>query len=408
MEYFKLGLRNILRNGRRSAVTVLAISFGLASINLFSGYIHNVYAGLADQAIHGERLGHLTIMKKGAMQNGKLEPEKYLFSSEDLHRIQGLLAGNPDVALTTMKLSVSGLISNGKVSTIFIGEGMIPQDAIKLNGNFRKDRGGLLDPAKPEAGLVAADLARMLKLEPAQYATLLVSTLSGQTNAMDLEVLKTFNTGNAGTNDKFLLLPLAYVQQLLSTSGADRIVVMLHDGDRLDAARTSINAALVAAGFDVELYTWKDLSDFYNQVHRLFNMIFAFIFSIVLIVVLMSIINTTTMSVVERTREIGTLRALGMNRRQVSTLFTVEGLQLALLGGAIGLLLTLVAGAGVNLVGFSYVPPNSSDAVHLLIDFVPTVMGASFVLLAIVASIAAFIPARRVTTMKVVDALGHV
>ena len=72
MEYFTLGVRNILRNGRRSLVTVLAISFGFASINLFSGYIHNVYAGLAEQAIRGERLGDLTIMKKGAMQNGKL------------------------------------------------------------------------------------------------------------------------------------------------------------------------------------------------------------------------------------------------------------------------------------------------------------------------------------------------
>jgi putative ABC transport system permease protein len=408
MEYFTLGVRNILRNGRRSLVTVLAISFGFASINLFSGYIHNVYAGLAEQAIRGERLGDLTIMKKGAMQNGKLEPEKYLFSSADLQRIRKVLGADPDVGLTTTKLSVSGLISNGKVSTIFIGEGMVPEDAVKLNGNFRKDRGGLLDPAAPEAGLVATDLARMLKLKPAQYATLLVSTISGQTNAMDLEMLNTFNTGNAGTNDKFLLLPLKFVQQLLSTDGADRVVVMLRDGDRLDEARARIGAELAAAGFDVELYSWKDLSDFYNQVHRLFNMIFAFIFAIVLIVVLMSIINTTTMSVVERTREIGTLRALGMNRRQVSLLFTVEGVQLALLGGAIGVLLTLAVGAGVNLIGFSYVPPNGSDAVHLLIDFVPPVMTMVFLLLAVVASVAAFIPARRVTMMKVVDALGHV
>jgi len=408
MDYFKLGMRNILRNGRRSLVTVLAVGFGFASINLFSGYIHNVYAGLAEQAIRGERLGDLTIMKKGARKNGKLDPEKYMFSGAELRGVAAKLKEDPEVELSTMKLGVSGLISNGRVSTIFIGEGMVPEDAITLRGNFRKDRGGLLDPAKPAAGLVSDDLAQMLKLEVGQYATLVVSTLSGQTNAMDLEVGNTFNTGNAETDDKYLLLPLAYTQRLLNTDGADRIVVLLHDGVDLEKARNTIAANLAGAGYDVELYSWKDLSDFYNQVRKLFDMIFIFIFSIVLIIVLMSIVNTMTMSVIERTREIGTLRALGMNRRQISLLFTVEGVQLVLLGGVMGSVLTLLVALIVNAIGFSYVPPSSSDKVHLLIDFVPVVMLEAFVLLAVVSSIAALIPARQATKMKVVDALGQV
>jgi len=347
-------------------------------------------------------------MNKGALKDGKLEPEKYLFSGADLQRLLSTLRANPDVALVTLKLGVSGLVSNGKVSTIFIGEGMVPEDAIKLRGNFRNDRGGQLDPAKPVAGVVASDLAHMLKLEPGQYGVVVASTVSGQTNAMDLEVGATFNTGNAGTNDKFLLLPLNFTQRLLATDGADRVVVQLGDGDRLEQARAKIGAELAAAGFAVELHTWEELSAFYRQVRNLFDMIFAFIFSIVLIVVLMSIINTMTMSVVERTREIGTLRALGMNRRQVSLLFTVEGLLLVLLGSGTGAVLTLLAATGANAAGFSYVPPNTSDSVRLLIDFVPGVMAQAFVLLAVVATVAALIPARRAARMKVVDALGHV
>ena len=185
-------------------------------------------------------------------------------------------------------------------------------------------------------------------------------------------------------------------------------MVLLHDGVDLEKARNTIAANLAGAGYDVELYSWKDLSDFYNQVRKLFDMIFIFIFSIVLIIVLMSIVNTMTMSVIERTREIGTLRALGMNRRQISLLFTVEGVQLVLLGGVMGSVLTLLVALIVNAIGFSYVPPSSSDKVHLLIDFVPVVMLEAFVLLAVVSSIAALIPARQATKMKVVDALGHV
>jgi putative ABC transport system permease protein len=408
MQYFKLGLRNIQRNARRSLVTVLAIAFGFASINLFSGYIHNVYAGLGAQAVRGERLGHLTIMKQGAKKNAKLDPEKYLFSSADIARAKKVLAPMPNIALTTLKLGASGLISNGKVSTIFIGEGLVAQDAVTLRGDFRPGRDGQLSPDKPAEGLLASELGDMLKLKRGDYATLLVSTLSGQSNALDMDVGNTFNTGSAGTNDKFVLLPLALTQKLLATDGADRIVLLLRDDADLEAMKTVVGAALAQAGLAVEIYSWKDLSDFYNQVRKLFDMIFAFIFAIVLTVVLMSIVNTMTMSIVERTREIGTLRAIGMKRKQIALLFSVEGMELVAIGGVAGILLTLLVGLVVNSIGFSYIPPSSSSPVKLLIDFVPVVMTLSFVFLTTVATLAAFIPARRATRVKVVDALGHV
>lgn len=408
MQYFKLGFRNIQRNARRSVVTVLAVAFGFASINLFAGYIHNVYTGLGAQAVRGERLGHLTIMKRGAKKNAKLDPEKYLFSNADVTLARKLLSPLDKVQLMTLKLGASGLISNGKVSTIFIGEGIVPQDALTLRGKFHQGRDGQLAPGKPDQGLLAKDLGEMLKLAPGEYATLLAATLKGQTNALDMEVGNIFNTGTAATNDKFVLLPLALTQKLLGTDGADRIVVLLRDEDTLDAMKQTIGQTFARAGLDVDVYTWKELSDFYNQVRQLFDMIFAFIFSIVLTVVLMSIVNTMTMSIVERTREIGTLRALGMKRRQIGLLFSVEGMELVAFGGAAGMLLTLLVGLIINRIGFSYVPPNSSNPVTLLIDFVPQVTVLSFVLLTVVATLAAFIPARRATLVKVVDALAHV
>ncbi|MBL8484661.1 MAG: ABC transporter permease, partial [Rhodocyclaceae bacterium] len=365
MDYLKLGWRNLLRNRRRSALTVLAISFGFAAVNLFSGYIHNVYAGLAQQSISGERLGHLMLAKRGAFLEGKLEPRKYVFSGAEFGRLQALLTDDPALALVALKLSASGLISNGEASTIFIAEGMEADLARRLNGSFGRALGAELDPARPAAGVLAADLARMLKLEAGMPAVLLVSTLNGQTNALDLEVGGLFNTGNAGTNDKFLLLPLAYTQRLLDMDGGDRVIVLLKDGDQLEAARARIGARLSGAGMDVEIRSWREMSAFYTQVKRLFDMIFTFIFTIVLVVVLTSIVNTMSMSIVERTREIGTLRALGMTRRQVYALFACEALWLVVLGGASGALVTLAAMLAVNQAQFSYVPPNISYSVFL-------------------------------------------
>lgn len=408
MTYIKLGLRNILKHRRRSIVTMLAVALGYAAINLFYGYIHSVYDGLADQAIRGERLGQLTIMQRGLLLGGKLEPEKYLLSKQQLERITALVLQDPAVQLVTPRLAVSGIISNGKVSTIFIGEGMVPKDLATLRGDFRPDRGGMLDPKQPNTAAFAADLAEMLGLVRGATAVVITSTVEGLTNALDVEVGDIFNTGNAGTNDKFLLLPFEFAQRLFDTEGADRIIVLLQDRAQTQAMQQRLQEKLQAAGFDVEVKTWLDLSSFYQQVKGLFDMIFAFIFSIVIVIVLMSIINTMSMAVMERTREIGTLRSLGMRRRDISRLFTVEAILLVVLGSVMGVVITVLIALIVNQTQFSYIPPNSSDAVLLLIDMVPPVLLLAFLFLTLIAAAAAFLPARRAARLSIVDALGHV
>lgn len=408
MNFIKLGLRNIFKNRRRSLVTILAVALGFAAINLFSGYIHNVYNGLADQAIRGEGLGHLTLMKRGLLREGKLEPENFLLKAEDLDQITQLLMEDEAVRLVTPRLGISGIVSNGKVSTIFIGEGMVPDDTAVIRGDFRADRGGALDPARPIAAVFAADLADMLGLKRNDFAVLVTSTVEGLTNALDVDVGEIYNTGNAGTNDKLLLLPFAFAQRLFDTHGADRLIVLLHDRGQTLAAQQRLSDKLRVAGFDIEIKTWLELSSFYKQVKNLFDMIFAFIFAIVIVIVMMSIINTMSMAVMERTREIGTLRSLGMRRWDISWLFSVEGILLVMLGGLVGVALTLVIAFLVNQAGFSYVPPNNTDAVLLQVDIVPWVMAQAFTFLGVVAAIASLLPARRAARMVIVDAMGHV
>jgi putative ABC transport system permease protein len=416
---FKLALRGLLRNRRRSAVTLLAIALGVSAITLFAGYTHNVYSGLARHSIHGELLGHLTLSKRGMRQEGKLDPERYLLTASEVDALTRLLKDEPHVVMVAPRLALSGLISNGRASTIFVAEAIEPAamerlqegiltDAERESGMYNEVR-KQLDPAHPEVVELSGGLVDILHLPAGGQAAVLVNTLSGQANALDITVGHTFNTGNAGSNDKFAFFSLDLARSLLDGEGrADRLTLLLDDAEQTVPVRDRLLARLTAAGFDVEIETWQELSSFYTQVHGMFDMIFGFIFLIVLTVVVMSVANSMGMTVVERTREIGTLRAIGLKRRGVVLLFTTESMLLTLLGCAVGLLLTLGVRWGINAANVSYIPPNSVSPVPLLVDLDRNRILFTFVLMGVVGTLAAFLPARRAARKAIIDALGHV
>lgn len=414
-----LALRGLLRNRRRTLATLAAIAFGFAAIALFAGYTHNIYRGLSLQAIHGELLGHLTLSKRGMSREGKLDPERYLLSADEVNRITALVSAEAQVKLVTPRLALSGIVSNGRASTIFVAEGLEPAAAHQLQAGLRTamdlgeapSDGGVqtLDAGKPDHVALSAGLAGLLHLRPGDSAAVLTNTLGGQANALDIQVAAQFDTGNAATNDLYAFMPLQLVRSLYDADGrADRLTILLDEAGATEKVRTILLGKLAAAGFDVEIRTWNELSAFYTQVRGMFDMIFGFIFSIVLTIVLMSVANSMGMTVVERTREIGTLRAIGLRRRGVTSLFVGEAALLVVSGSAAGLLLTLGVRYGINAADISYVPPNQTAPVPLLVDLDLARTLFTALTLSIVGALAAWIPARRAAKQPIIDALGHV
>ncbi len=408
MFYITIGFRNILKHWRRSLFTATAVGAGFSAISLFAGYIHYVYYGLTLQAVRGEGLAHLTIARHGFFDNASLNPEDNLLSNEDVTHLGELLNKQPETVTWTPRLAVSGLMTNGHTSTIFIAEGMDPLREALIRGRFRLDRGGILDPKFPNGICVSSGLAKLLNLTPSSRATLFTNTSTGQANAIDVDVHSTYDTGVAATNDKSLRIPIDMARRLYDVEGADRIRLLLKDESQVEPVRTRLTALFKTENLALDIRDWKQLSAFYRQVKSLFDTIFSFIFSIVAIVVIMSVVNTMSMTVVERTREIGTLRALGMKRGQIIALFSVESLLLAAVGVSVGAVITLMVAFIVNSLGLSYVPPSSSDRVPLMVDILPGTMVLTFFLLAFLTSLAALFPASGASRKGIVDALGHV
>ena len=412
--WLTISLRNIIKNGRRSLMTVLAIALGYAAINLFQGYVHSTYEGLTNAAIHGEGLGHITIFKKGYLDQGKLHPEKFHFSKDEVGRISEIARREADVQLVTPRLSVSGILSNGRNSTIFIAEGLVPAEDKEIRGDLSKYTsfsGTYLDDKERAGVVIGSELAAMLDLKVGSDAVILSNTYSGMANALDAKISGIYNTGNTATNDKMLLMTFRHSQDLMDFSGAERLVVLLKDGrngKNLLSVMGRLQKNIAEAGFSVEMKTWNELSVFYKQVKNLFDMIFLFIFIIVLVIVVMSVVNTMSMSVMERTREIGTLRALGLKRVGVKALFATEGALLGFLGSALGSVIFFTVYALITAAHPTYVPPGSSNPVPLRVDLVWPVLVRTVLSLAFLALLAAYVPARRSAKMAIVDALGHI
>ncbi len=411
IHWLKIALRNILRNKRRTIVTLMAICMGFASVSIFRGYTDNTYEGLREMAIRGEGLGHLTIFKKGWQTKGKTDPQQYMFDKAETDRIVKLAESVDEVILATPQIHVAGLVSDGRISTIFIAKGVVPADDKTIQGAYadvRPIKGQVLNTSKPYGVEMAADLAMHLNLKPAGDGVIMATTLDGQMNAMDIQVMGVYDTGSDATNDKYMRFPFALAQSLYDTDQADRIVVLLGDWQKTDAMAGRLLNLMSENGIACEIKTWNALSLFYSKVKGMFDMIFMFIFVIVLIIVVMSVVNTMGMAVLERTREIGTLRALGLKRRGVQLLFAFEGALLGFFGSLLGIAVNITVWAVIRVIEPTYIPPGISSPVPLIVNLVPATMLVLAVFLILLSLGAAIVPARRAAAQGVVDALGHV
>jgi putative ABC transport system permease protein len=410
-QWVTMALRNIIKNRRRSFVTLAAIAMGFAAISLFRGYTANTYEGLRQSAIRGEGLGHLTIYKSGWLEHGSIDPQPYLFRPAELLKIKKLVEGEDEVILATPQLHIAGLVSNGRSSAIFLAKGVVPshhQTIVGAMANLRPITGKGLDADTPYQVLVANDLAKQLQLPPGSDAVVMASTLDGQMNALDVTVSGNYDTGSDATNDKYMLFSLEYAQQLYDTEDVDRIIVLLDDWRNTWRVRQRFEDMFQQVGLDCQIKTWDELSVFFTKVKNMFDIIFLFLFTIVLVIVVMSTVNTMGMAVLERTREIGTLRALGLKRRGVNLLFGIEGSLLGSIGSILGMVLNTAGWLFIRLIGPTYTPPGVSTPVPLVVDLIPGEMMMLMGFLMVLSLLAAILPARQAARKNVVAALGHI
>jgi putative ABC transport system permease protein len=412
MNYFTLAVRNILRHRRRSIVTVATVTLGFVALGVLNGFLTNIFSRLKSQAIVSEKLGHLTLAKEGFAERGKLEPDQYLWTADELRGILKVAQADPDVLVATPRIRMFGVASNGKASTLFVSEAIVPADDQKLVQTPIDGRVDTLGNATLQANrsqptdvVIGSELSTLLGLGKGKTMTLLTTTKDGVANAIDVRITDVYNTGNPGTNDKFVLTNFAMAQELYDTGGAERVVLTVKNPDDVNAVKERLTASLTQAGYKIEARTWQEQSVTYQKVTTMFGVIFRVLTIIITVIVLLTLLNTMQIVVSERTKEIGTMRAIGMLRAGIVRLFCLEGLLMGLAGCALAVPVLFLISTILKAAQITFIPPVASVPVPLVLMLNPQRVVFVFVLFTVAALISSFLVARKIANQQIVNSL---
>jgi putative ABC transport system permease protein len=460
---WSLALRNLLRNRRRSLTTLLAMVIGAVTILTFGGYSRNITYSL--QTGYVLRSGHLQIQRKDYFLYGTGNPAAY--GIVDYRRVIEVVERDPVLApmlnVVTPTISLGGIAGNfaAGVSRTIIGSGVVVADRNRMrlwNDYGLKLRIGplALTGTAEDAAVIGTGVARVLQLcqplavkdcaqqpkadtqsagsrapddivglvqqesRPAAPGgdariELLAANVHGAPNVASLRVVKAEQQGFKEFDDMYVGLHLAQAQRLLYGSEKPQVtavIVQLAHTGQIPAARARLEELLATTlkGEPLEIQDFEALNPFYGQAVRMFAAIFGFMAVLIGAIVLFTVGNTMSMAVVERTAEIGTLRAMGLRRSGIRRLFVCEGVLLGLIGSAIGVVSALGVAWLINHSGLTWLPPGQVDPVPLSVRLwgeVELMIGSAAGLM-LVAVLSAWWPARRAGRMVIVDALRHV
>ena len=399
---FRLALRNILRQRRRSLTAIAAIGFGVVSLMLAAGYIEWSYWSIREESTINQT-GHVQITRPGYLKDGLSDPFAYLIDGRPVDL--DTLAAQPQVKAIAPRLSFNGLISFGENTVSFIGEGIDP-DKDPYSSNILVVEGQLLAGADPKGVVLGAGLAANLGVRTGDTIVLLSNAATGGINAVEGTVRGLISTSMKDFDDNILRVPIDMARQLLRTDGAHVWVVTLKDTGLTE----SVHARMQTTGWfkGLEITPWHRLADYYNKTVELFSRQVGVVKLIIGIIIILGISNTMTMSVMERTREIGTAMALGLRRSRILALFLIEGGLLGLIAGLAGLALGYLLAAAISHVGIPMPPaPGMSRGFIARIIITPGIALDALLLAVSTTLIASVYPAWRASRMIIVDALRH-
>jgi ABC-type lipoprotein release transport system permease subunit len=364
----------------------------------------------------GVRLGsgHVSIQAPEYRRRRTIE---HRLSDEDRLAVETALA-EPEIARRLVaaapRLTVQGLASSASSALPVAVTGVDPE--AEKGFSLLPDRleaGRYLEPGDRLHAYVGARLAERLHLEPGDRFVLTAQDESGEIVGQMARVVGTFRTGIPEADEALVQVPLHTAQEWLGVPGAVTSVDLLLESSRAVRPVLASLETVLAEESSVLPLDWRVAQPELDAAVRMDDWADYVFHAILFGIAALAIINTILMSVMQRTREFGVLRALGLRRAEVGQLVFTEGMLLTIVSGLAGMLL------GVAVVwlffrdglDFSALMNTDMTAAGVVIDpvivprFHPTQIAQSLFFILAVGILASIYPAWQATRIDVAEAM---
>ena len=346
----KLGLKNLSRQKRRNGITILVIAFAFF-IYLFLDSVMGGMEDLSFNNIINFETGNIQVAYPQYWEEREELPlENLIYLNQDIEEsiknMDGLLGASPE-------LRFKANLNNGIDEIAVIGLGIMPE---KYNEVYTTQEylvaGSIFTPGESKA-VIGERLAELMDLKVNDYITLLIRTKEETFNTIDLEIGGLVNTPHPVINNGIVFVPLDIAQQALNVEdGVSIITIKTNKGKEIDPIIDNINQNFQEKNMNINAYSWKESAKTVIAMSAASDAETAVVLTVILMIGMIGIINNVILSALERTREIGMMKALGMREWEIVLVFMIEACGVGIIGGLAGCLL---GAAGVGwMVKYGY------------------------------------------------------
>lgn len=407
MTFFAIALNSLQRNSRRTLSTLMAILIGVAMIvfvNAFNSGLYNEWS----QGIINAVDGHFKLRHKDYDDNASTAMEKIYM--KDPAAVTAELLKNPHIVGVMPRIRFGGLVGQEEKSTPFFGSAV---DATVLN-EVLPDNAGIiysgenLTPDEPMGALMGKRLAERLNVKLGDELVILTNSIYGEQSAIVIKIRGIIKIpGGADLESIFVATNIEQVQNDLLDmgSGAMELVVRIDDDRNLETVVSWVDEHFASLGQPWVAVPWYS-DKMFQQVTGMFKGIGVVIGIILSLIVGIVISNALLMSIFERIREIGTLRAIGTEKTQVYGIFYAEAFLITLMGIILGLILGSILVWITGRTGIE-IPAEGGETVMIYPVILLSNLIGSSVLPLFVTLVAVWFPIKSSCKMTVVDALNY-
>jgi putative ABC transport system permease protein len=342
----RLAFRNLSRHRRRTGLTIGALAFGIALMVLGQAWTDAMERAVVDPAKNAT-LGHVQIYRSDAAadETGDISfimpQNNYRLISNPLALIEEAKRIDPRIESGLARLMVGALLSFKDTTMDGVLIGIDPKARASTYPALSVVEGRHFEPGE-KGVLINRGVARKLGIGPGDDLVALGTTSDGRLNGTKLRVTGIYSIkGLEAYEWGACYADLAGVQEILDVpEQAGLLVLRLKDSGRdADSVRDRLNAAFKTRGTNAVAFTWEDMGGPFiggMLVTRFIASIMNFVMGVI---VAAGVLNTVLMATFERTREMGTMRAMGARKQDVLSVFLSEGFLLGLFGATLGALL---------------------------------------------------------------------